>query len=306
VSKYHIPTIVVLDSCSGQDLSAFFYTKYPNAHFTGNQPDQLKGVPENTHGCLVASSILQVVDINCHLHFLRIFGSEGEGVADIDTWMFDQLELVNEKAKAEGYRWWLNCSWGVADQDDQFAAMMQAMMFDEDWKARWREVTSEADIFFAAGNSDDNDPDPDIDAPQKFLHEDENCHVIAACDWDGVPAYFSGDGAGLSGMYPGHKIWAHDQDGKWVKWSGTSGASPYALGDAVMEEELFDARGSNFEDYVFESGTRPTEPVKLPHPKAGWGCMNQQLFRRLTMSGRQPPLDVAMQPSATLDYTNWR
>lgn len=274
--------IVILDSWATPP-HPLYRNKFPNAEYNTYQPDYLRTVPQHPHGGWVASMVLQQLERPVEIHFVRIFGERGEFAVQDWEWVTDTIGTI-----APNY---IVCSWGVPDNDSQLGEFWQLALFDGDWIQRWLTATSLATTFWASGNSDKNDFDDDVDAPQKFLfHKDTTGqYVIGSNNLNGIPSKFSGDGVDVRVMYPGENVYSVDPtDGSWLMWSGTSAAAPAACGDCASKllvdrqvEEYFEREASRARAYQYMADR---------HKKAGWGSMNHQFEANIFRTGRWPNL----------------
>jgi hypothetical protein len=278
-------TIVVLDSWAGP-LHPDYETSFPNVQFSSWQHSKFKGEPCHPHGGWVASLICQQIPNhkNVELTFVRIFNAKGGNALDELQWdeTMETVEFINPD--------FICCSWGMADGDSPLGELTQQVMFDEFWLSQWKKATNGADVFWAAGNDDENDRDFDIDAPQKFTGDDKNQHIIGSDRFSGVPSKFSGDGPHIDAMYPGENTYSIDPtSGKWIKWSGTSAAAPSALGDIVANDI---GKGEFVKAYWKAVASRAKNYLGMTkrHNKAGWGSMNFSFERNILQTGRWPSL----------------
>ena len=277
--------VVVLDSWAGP-LHSVYEASFPNVQFSSWQHSSLNNEPCHPHGGWVASLVCQQIPDHksIELTFIRIFDSSGGNALDDAQWdeTMEKVAMINP-----GY---VCCSWGMADGDSPLGALTQQIMFDEFWLSQWKGATKGGDVFWAAGNDDENDKDFDTDAPQKFTGDDPRQHIIGSDRFSGVPSRFSGDGPHIDVMYPGEKTYSRDPfDGGWVKWSGTSAAAPAALGDIVANDI---GHGWSVKEYWKSAASRAKNYVGMTerHNKAGWGSMNFAFERNILQTGRWPSL----------------
>jgi hypothetical protein len=282
-------TIVVLDSWAGQ-LHRDYTLAFPNVLFKSYQDPSLVTEPAHPHGGWVASQICQQVpfDMAVEVVFVRIFDRDGRWILDDQQWKSTMLAMWGYDAD------YICCSWGMADGDSPLGELMQEKQFNSDWKDIWVQSIGGADVFWAAGNSDNNDEDPDVDAPQKYFMDITGSHVIGSDKFNGVPSVFSGDGMPVDCMYPGEDTFSLDPlTGTWVQWSGTSAAAPAALGDVVANNL---GKGEMVKDYWSSQATRARDYqfTQERHPKAGRGSMNHAFHRNILHTGRWPGLGTRM------------
>ena len=277
--------IVVLDSWAGP-LHPDYEASFPNVKFYSFQNSALKGEKCHPHGGWVASLICQQIPDHrqIELAFVRIMNEKGGFTLDDVQWdeTMDEIAMFNPN--------YICCSWGMADGDSPLGELTQQVMFDEFWLNQWKGATKGADVFWAAGNDDDNDKDFDTDAPQKFTGDDIHQHIIGSDRFSGVPSKFSGDGPHIDVMYPGENTYSIDPStGKWVKWSGTSAAAPSALGDIVANDI---GRGAFTKSYWKAAASRAKNYLGMTerHNKAGWGSMNFAFERNILQTRRWPSL----------------
>lgn len=275
--------IVVLDSWWGP-LHPAYTQAFPNVTFGSWQNEELRLEPAHPHGGWVASLIAQQLGpfTATHIDFVRMFDRNGSFVLSDSAWKETVYHIAALKPQ------YICCSWGMADGDSPLGELTQRKMFDDDWVYLWQESVGNADVFWAAGNDDNNDEDDDIDAPQKFLVTGRD-HIIGSDRFDGVPSKFSGDGR-VDCMYPGENTYSLDPlSGDWVKWSGTSAAAPSALGD-ILSNNI--GRAEAIKAYWKATASKATRFrfQTSPHPKAGVGSMNPQFELNIRATGRWPTL----------------
>jgi len=292
--------VVVLDSYAGKPCKKYLDT-FSNVTFYSYEPHELRGVKVHGHGGWVASLICQQVpeDKNISVYFVRIFNDKG-GFGLDDEGMARAMQYV--KGVKPDY---ICCSWGMADGDNALQELTQRLMFDDNWIALWSDSIGHADVFWAAGNDDNNDADPDIDAPQKYMVYDTNQHIVGADRFNGVPCVFSGDGEGVDVMYPGEDTYSLDADsGKWVKWSGTSAAAPSAIGDIIANGV---GHGVSVKRYWELTASRATRYLGMTerHNKAGWGSMNYSFENNILRTKRWPTLLSKISSSMKSAVKSW-
>jgi hypothetical protein len=275
--------VVILDSWAG-DLHPDYVAEFPNVRFESWQHSSLKDEPLHGHGGWVASLVAQQSVELLKITFVRIFDRRGAFFLDDEGWIHT---LAHIHALKPDY---ICCSWGMADGDTPLGEAMQKVMFDAAWLNSWRIHSGDADVFWAAGNDDNNDRDDDVDAPQKYTTGAVNQHIIGSDRFSGVPSSFSGDGDGVDVMYPGENTYSKDPStGKWVKWSGTSAAAPSALGDIIANKV---GKGVMIKDYWTAVASKATKYLGMTgkHNKAGRGSMNAQFEKNILYTGRWPSL----------------
>jgi len=269
---------VILDSWSGE-LHAKYKDTFSHCTFSSIEPPALQGTEVHPHGGHVASCYASNFSHNKDVVFVRIFNEEGRFAAGVeDDWWFDVVRDVAPSC--------LICSWGAPDSDDSLTELFLEGQYDEPWVDTFNEMidTHDIEVFFAAGNSDMNDLDVDTEYPQRYLHGDR-VHITGACDYRGVPAYFSSDGV-VDSMYIGvHRAVLDPITGEWMPINGTSFANPDAAGDA----EANNVRLREYVDYIKEHATvAPGFEDQLPHPKAGYGAMVRRTQANLAATGIYP------------------
>lgn len=283
---------LIVDSWAGE-LHSAYKEKFPHINFHSSQYPALIGQKCHPHGAMVASVFASNFNQTLDVHFAGIMDVDGYVVAP-DNWWMDRARDINASI--------IVCSWGASDGDDQFT---------EDWLRAnvdvplYEELIADlgCDIFFAAGNSDDNDADVDVAFPQRALAGNPNVHIIGACDRKCIPAPFSSDGE-IDCMYCGVSRNAVDPfTGEWVNVDGTSFSAPDAAGDAFARGRF----GGDFKFYVVEEARRPMKPgFEVPHPKGGMGSMYHKTVENLEQTGlyHRGSLGASMYHDFKINETN--
>jgi hypothetical protein len=175
----------------------------------------------------------------------------------------------------------------MSDGDDVLTDMAARMFYDSEHIKKVEKAIEQCgcEFYFAAGNSGDLRSDPDVDYPQRLLHG-PYVHVIGACNADGVPCTFSGDGEQVDAMYLGQDAASIDPiTGKWIWWSGTSRSTPGALGDSIVNNVFGPEVVSRYINLstIMEGWERGKHSKK-----AGYGCMEWSHQRNLKATGLYP------------------
>jgi hypothetical protein len=213
--------IIIFDTEDGSGINQKYINMLPGVKITGMAVDGKRLGVTHPHGRMcgyLAGAPLTLQAGKWEIIFARIFNKEAQFINDAELWMLDVIQNENPNI--------ISCSIGQWDQDSELGEMM-GQVFWGDWSERFLKLkdTMKFIDFWAAGNSDDNDKDDDIDYPQFFC----GSHIIGACDRKGVPAKFSGDGEGLECLLWGVQRYLND-NGVWVLGSGTSFSCPAAAG----------------------------------------------------------------------------
>lgn len=159
-------------------------------------------------------------------------------------------------------------SWGTDDGDDQLQTLY-AQAVAQEFRPKWQALQSSIGFldFAAAGNSDKLDADNDVDFPQRLL--ENTCNIIGSRNRQGIPSTWSGDGPGVLHTMWGEGVASPNPDGSWLRWMGTSAATPKAAGIAAM---LDMQTTEQYRQYVKLRATFP-HGAERPHPKWGFGDM---------------------------------
>lgn len=274
--------LLIIDT-QGEAISEEYQALLPGAKLRGIEMETTRGTSCHEHGALcgwLSAIPLIGAGFEFEIVFVRVFDKDAVWIPNCESWMLDVIR--EEKPN------YVSRSWGAADADSQLSEMYAQLSFSE-WAAAYRALVAELGIvdFGAAGNSDENDADVDVDFPQRDLADVVN--VIGACDRSGVPTKWSGDGAGVQCVMWADLVYSPDMTGKWVLWSGTSAATPKACGACA-------ALGYTREQWLTKlknlpAGCRPAGDWTLPHPKWGYGCAEDlwQNFARRVPAGLLPP-----------------
>jgi hypothetical protein len=179
---------------------------------------------------------------------------------------------------------------GYPDQDEELIDLWLRARFDKAFLRRWDKQMEEhpAEVYFAAGNSGDYDPDPDVDYPQRLLHA-EHVHCIGAADRGGVPAKWSGDSPQVDCMYRGVQMSSrHPFTGQWFFWDGTSGTCFGAMEASIVK----DYWGEDVKTYWRNHARRYAGMKEEINRKGGRGWMGHEEDDNLRMTGLYPHIDV--------------
>lgn len=279
--------VMVVDTV-GEGISQIFLEKLPNLSVSYIQPASVKGTKQHPHGgwCLwdMAAQIPENIKIEALM--CRIFDGEGRPIDGSDEFWL--------KAWRDFRPDYITCSWG-AHASDRVNEMFLRMTYNQEYKDKIDKLIDEtnSDIFFAAGNEGDLLLDDDVDFPQAMLHNDK-VHVIGACDANGVPAIFSGDGFQVDAIYLGVRTASVDPfSGKWVYWSGTSSATPRACGDAIVNG----VKGVDIINRYIISSTIMLGWVRgTRSKKAGFGCMQWSALKNILITGKYPKYENTIDP----------
>jgi hypothetical protein len=293
--------IMIIDT-QGPAISEAYRALLPGLRIRGYEPDYVKGTPCHEHGALcgwlAAAPVLGAGMSSAELIFVRIFDELAHWIPGSEEYM---LRII-EQEKPD----YISRSWGAWDGDDGLAQFWAQAAFSEFGPA-FRELQKKIGFvdFGAAGNSDENDRDNDVDYPQCDLLDLSN--IIGACRRDGHPTIWTGDGEGVLCLMWGDQVYSPDMSGRWVLWSGTSAATPKACGACAAmllnRDQWRDLCRS-------PKAERPYETYSLPHPKFGWGCMEkfwQENVRRLPEQLLPPPAPTGINAiTAVPEFFNYR
>lgn len=271
---------MVIDTQGPGRILTQYLNYLPDVKIVGWEPKSVAGTPCHPHGLMCGwfatapalAAALNKTDMDIELHFVRIFDQHAGAIPDSDAWMLDMIAGIEPDVVSR--------SWGMWDADSGGVAMQGRIMWGP-WTETYLALQAKLGFvdFGAAGNSDTNDADADIDYPQQLMPE--VCNVIGSCNRAGVPSVFSGDGQGLQCLFWGEEINCNN-NGRWELASGTSFATPKAAGVCAA----LNMSTNEWRAFVQATATKPYN-VKAPHPKYGYGCMEdvfQDLIRRLPSS----------------------
>lgn len=274
--------ILVIDT-QGEAISAKYRALLPGIQLRGVEMDSTRGTPCHEHGgfCGWLAAIPAIASgVEFELVFARIFDKDAKWLSGCEDWM---LEII--AAEKPNY---ISRSWGAWDGDDKMQSLYGQVAFQE-FVPAFLKLQAEIGFvdFGAAGNSDANDSDEDVDFPQSQMLD--TCNIIGASRRDGVPTEWSGDGTGVQCVMWADLVYSPDMAGVWRLWSGTSAATPKACGACAALGDDLPRWRQRMEQ--LPPGCRPTGDWTIPHPKWGYGCAEDlwQNFARRTPPGLMPP-----------------
>ena len=268
-----VKKVMIIDS-QGEQITDVYRSLLPGVAMRGVEQKITRGTECHPHGALCgwnAAIPLIGTGLPFEIIFVRIFDKDAKWV--------DGSEEFILKTIAQERPNYISRSWGAWDGDDAMQNYWASVAFDE-FVPEYKRLQAEIGFvdFGAAGNSDNNDADRDVDYPQ--VQMPEICNIIGACARNGVPTKWSGDGAGVQCVMWGHLVYSPDMTGRWILWSGTSAATPRACGAcAALGDDLASWRRRLVN---LPESCRPRGDWKLPHPKWGYGCAEDlwQIFAR--------------------------
>jgi len=212
--------IMVIDTVGGDRFSDGYKKYFPNAILRGIEMKD--DGPCHPHGyqCGYYAGVLTgLLSEKCEIVFVRIFDGKSKIIPNAENWV---LEVV-EKEKPD----YISNSWGQTDFDSWIGEVGGQVVWQE-WATKYRELTRGKVVsFFAAGNTDKNDKDIDIDFPQRMIPY--TACIIGSHNRAGIPSKFSGDGQGVLCTFWGENVALLSGD-QWHRGSGTSFACPKAAG----------------------------------------------------------------------------
>ena len=209
------------------------------------------------------------------IYFMKILDDDYDFVTD--TWWMNDIARLKPA--------FINFSVGAHHKNQSYLDRLLKRRYTQETNfvekfLKLLEAT-DSQLFAAAGNDDSStrryvDRDNDVAYPQKLMAHSKRVHIIGACDIIGRPSTFSSDGLEVEAMYWGQKVPVINPfTGVTEYISGTSFATPFALGDAVRRN-LY-APGS-VNNYIYEKAIRTGNwPKDQRHPKAGYGGMMPSL-----------------------------
>jgi len=283
--------VLVIDTVGNEGFYEGYTKYFPGVKITGHEPKRGLGMP-HPHGfqCGYYAGVLLSLlpaDQTRELCFARIFDADAMALEGSMDWL---LEVIRESRPDV-----ISRSWGLWDSDNPRGDMTGRVAYGA-WTEKYRALQPELGFvdFGAAGNSDENDSDVDLDYPQQLMPD--VCNIIGSAARGGKPSRFSGDGPGLQCLF-----WGQDvpllTNGFWQRGSGTSFATPKAAG-------LCAALGLDHARWralvAAEAARPPTWTGPIPHPKWGWGNMEhayQTMLARLP-EALKPPRRTLSDPKA--------
>lgn len=287
--------IAIIDTQGPGGITPAYRARLPGVAISGVEPESVAGTPCHAHGAMCGwLAALPLVDaaVDCaELVFIRCFDSHARWIAGCDRWLIETLHDLGVD--------YVSRSWGAWDGDDPILRQLARASFAQ-FAHDYAPMIGPGGIvdFGAAGNDDANDADEDVAYPQAAM---PTCNVIGAHDRRGVPCRWSGDGRGVLCTMWADRIWSPDASGAWHLWSGTSAATPKACGVAAAHG--FDLHA--FRRHVETWAERPIGYDALPHPKWGWGSMEnawQALIAKLPASILPPMTATSAVSLAFHDY----
>ena len=272
--------IMVIDT-QGESIGDLYRLRLPGITLRGVEMDSTRGTPCHEHGAFcgwLAGIPAIAAGGECELVFVRIFDKDAAWIVGCENWMLDVIA-----AERPDY---ISRSWGAWDGDDKLQSLYGQVAFQE-FVPAFLKLQAEIGFvdFGAAGNSDKNDSDADVDYPQSQMIE--TCNIIGACRRNGVPTDWSGDGKGVQCVMWADLVYSPDMAGAWRLWSGTSAATPKACGAcAAFGDDL-----ASWRKRIELICSRPAGEWEIPHPKWGYGCAEDlwQNFAKRT-PGLLPPI----------------
>ncbi len=258
---------IIISDTIGDHLTSAYRALLPNVEMRGyshpDEPAQLNRMP-NPHGAWcgwLAGLPLQVVSSwggpQFRLHFVAAFNPNGDAYADDHAFLLEMIEQIRPS--------YVLRSWGAPDGDDELIEVfnrLNSQQFISDFLSLKKSLGF-VDVA-AAGNSDRNDADNDINFPQRGM-PDETI-IVGSIRRDGVPVESSSDGEGLNCVMWGDRILSPALDGLWDAWSGTSAACPKFGG--VLAAKGLDHQGAI--DLIDAEASKP-KGITEWHPKFGEG-----------------------------------
>lgn len=240
---------------------------YPGAnaiyHDHGAWCGYLAGLP------LVAAIREGMISDPVELIFVQIFDRFGKMLPDASDWL---LMVIDEERPD-----YISTSSGAWDGDDYFQDQLQRAVWSEFALAYANRIRSYDMLAgFSAGNNDENDVDADTAYPQVLFQDD--CLIVGSRNVQGTPSKFSGDGA-VDYMMVGEYVFSPNMKGEWTRWRGTSAACPKLVGLAAAHQ----LSRSNFNTWANKRTSTPDGTgLSLPHPKWGWGDLEEQWQQLVT------------------------
>lgn len=275
-------SIVILDTIGNEYLkfNHNFKRQFPNVEFHGLRKQKYLG--EEPHGGQCAYCYLSQIgqDAKRDVYFIKILGGDFDFM--VDHWWMDAIRDIKPFA--------INFSVG-AHHGNNKAHIKWFFRNYRRFADKFLQCLEDADtqLFAASGNEDGTvgskyiDRDNDVSFPQRLMWGSDRVHVIGACDNQGQPSSFSSDGEEVLCMYWGQQVPVMNPfTGKTEIISGTSFATPFALGDADIRK----LNNSSYEQYVKQAAIRARGwSSDFKHVKAGWGGMLPSMRGNFKNSG---------------------
>lgn len=285
--------VMVIDTVGGNRFSDSYKSYFPNVKLRGiEMRDDGECHPHGYQCGYYAGVLLNAVEGEHELVFVRIFDEYAQPIVGSNEWILDVI--ASEKPNI------VTRSWGQHDQDNKWGQLYGEVAWSE-WCKKFVELHHSVGFvdFGAAGNSDSNDADTDIDYPHRLIPY--VCNIIGSHNRAGMPSVFSGDGVGVGCTMWGENVYLNS-NGVWERGSGTSFACPKAAGLCAA----LNIKSADWGSYVMRNATRPENWMGyLPNKKWGWGSLEYRYQEHLSLlpDNLLPPRLAAMASQVTYkDY----
>lgn len=279
--------VMIIDTV-GTQFPDYFKAYFPNVKIRGYDLTSQKATHPHGWQCgYYATVLLNLLPGTHEAVYVRIFDAAGRPIPNSNNWMLEVIE--HERPDI------ISNSWGQSDFDARFGDHVANMTWRA-WVAKYEQLTAGTGSFFAAGNSDQNDPDPDVDYPGALA---KNSCIIGAHRRNGIPSEFSGDGHQVLCSFWAQNVQLLSGEG-WERGSGTSFACPKAAGLAAYLQ----LNSADFKAYAIAHASKPDYYVgQLPNVKWGWGSLEHKYQEKLSMlrADLLPPRLAAIN-----DETRWQ
>ena len=256
--KSQMTKIMIIDTQGPDGISDAYRNLLPTCSIRGHQQPIVAGTPCHPHGLMCGHLAGLIQQDQTELIFVRIFDADAKAIPGAADWALDMIRLERPDV--------ISRSWGAWDKDTDIGDMTGRI----GWK-KWAEQYAKLQMnigfvdFAAAGNNDNNDPDPDVDYPHCLL---PTTNIIGSCQRNGVPSVFSGDGPGVQCVAWAERIYLCN-NGKFEIGSGTSFAAPKMAGLCALRK----ADQPEWARLVHAKATRPISSTLEHSVKWGFGCM---------------------------------
>ena len=261
--------LLVVDTWSNENVG-IIADIFPNATFKNIPTPYRVSERCHSHGINVAYCALSQIskEKKVEVSFYRVFDHNGHPYKKFESWI---EAMADYKPHATV------CSFGTHHGNSSKQIQMLNRIYGKRYQDYLCKKINESGgvVFGASGNEDSSNGRVDFDNDVGYPWRTANCGnlaIIGAVDSENKPATFSSDGSQVDSAWFGQDVPVVMPDGKKIRISGTSFATPicagYYLDRGFKNFEQFDA-------HCFKKAYRAEGwDYKLKHPKVGWGSMH--------------------------------